>query len=839
MLADRYRIVGLIGRGGMGEVYKAEDLKLNQTVALKFLPEEIALHGGMLARFHNEVRIARQVSHPAVCRVYDIGEVGGRHFLSMEFIDGEDLSTLLRRIGRLPADKAVELARQLCAGLAAAHEMGVLHRDLKPANVMIDGRGKARITDFGLAVVSEELRGEEAMAGTPAYMAPEQLTGKEVTQRSDIYALGLVLYELFTGKRVYEARTINELIRLHERSTPTTPSSHIKDMDPLAERVIMRCLEKNPKARPASAVQVAMALPGGDPLAAALAAGETPSPEMVAASGEKTGLRPAIAVALLAAVVVTLVAFALLGNKVSWVAKMLRENSRETLTVKAREIIKRLGYTTPPTDSASGFTSDSEVRLYFEKNFKSTNRWNRFTNAQPAPIQFWYRQSPRYLEPQSGASFGWVSQGDPPNHDVSGMVSIRLEPSGRMVYFKAVPPQVDAPGDKPPSPEWAPFFAAAGLDPGTLTPTESTWTPQPAFDTRAAWTGAYPEQLDVPIRIEAASYRGKLVYFNIVAPWQKPSMMEEFQPSTGEYVQISIIIFLFLTVIIGAVLLARHNLSQGRGDRRGAFRLAFFIFSVTLFAWILGASHPPTIEAFLTFFFMILGQPMLLAGMVWLIYIALEPYVRRRWPDTMVSWSRVLAGNLRDPYVGRDVLIGIVVGITGALLNHLGDYANFRVGATPDSGFPSSALLGVREFIASAFLSTFTGAILQSLNLFFLIFLLRLVTRRQWLTAVLFTLFLGLTEVPNESGNAMVAVAFAIIGAALPVIAALRYGFLTLVAFSYVRHLLMDVPITTDFSAWHASSGITAILAVMTVAALAFHTSLGGQKVFAGSLLDD
>src|SRR5215470_11796377 len=269
MLAGRYRIVSLLGKGGMGEVYKAEDLKLKQTVALKFLPESIALDGGMLARFHNEVRIARQVAHPNVCRVYDIGEVEGLSFLSMEFIDGEDLSSLLRRIGRLPGDKAVELARQMCAGLAAAHEAGVLHRDLKPANVMIDGRGRARITDFGLAIVTEELRGEEAMAGTPAYMAPEQLTRKEVTQRSDIYALGLVLYELFTGKRVFEAKSIQELISLHEKSTPPTPSNHVKDIDPLAERVILRCLEKDPKARPASAVQVALALPGGDPLQAA------------------------------------------------------------------------------------------------------------------------------------------------------------------------------------------------------------------------------------------------------------------------------------------------------------------------------------------------------------------------------------------------------------------------------------------------------------------------------------------------------------------------------------------------------------------------------------------
>src|ERR1051325_10922835 len=138
MLAERYRMVGLLGRGGMGEVYRADDLKLGQAVALKFLPEHLLSDGAALARFHREVRVARQVSHRNVCRVYDIGEIEGQHFLSMEFIKGEELASLLRRIGRLPSDKATEIARQLCAGLAAAHETGVLHRDLKPANVMID-----------------------------------------------------------------------------------------------------------------------------------------------------------------------------------------------------------------------------------------------------------------------------------------------------------------------------------------------------------------------------------------------------------------------------------------------------------------------------------------------------------------------------------------------------------------------------------------------------------------------------------------------------------------------------------------------------------------------------
>ncbi|HEY1403291.1 MAG TPA: serine/threonine-protein kinase, partial [Pyrinomonadaceae bacterium] len=265
VLAERYRIVGLLGRGGMGEVYRADDLKLKQPVALKFLPETLSADGAALARFYQEVSVARRISHRHVCRVYDVGEYEGQHFISMEFVRGEELASLLKRINRLPHDKAVEVARQLCAGLAAIHDQGVLHRDLKPANIMLDEHGEVRITDFGIAALTESLRnGREASAGTPAYMSPEQLDGRGLTVASDIYSLGLVLYEVFTGKKAFEASNLHDMIRLRRSdTTPTSPSKLIADLDPLVERVILRCLETGPGARPASALQVAAALPGG------------------------------------------------------------------------------------------------------------------------------------------------------------------------------------------------------------------------------------------------------------------------------------------------------------------------------------------------------------------------------------------------------------------------------------------------------------------------------------------------------------------------------------------------------------------------------------------------
>jgi len=245
VLANRYRILGLLGRGGMGEVYKAEDLELNQPVALKFLPESFARDKSALARFRGEVRNARQVSHPNVCRVFDIGEAGGVYYLSMEYVDGDDLSQLLRRIGRLPSDKAVEISRQICLGLHAIHDAGILHRDLKPANIIIDSRGKARITDFGIAGIEQEIQSKKEIVGTPAYMSPEQITGGEITAKSDIYSLGLLLYEIFTGKQTFQADSVAELIKIHQSVTPANPSKFVENINPLVEKIINRCLEKS------------------------------------------------------------------------------------------------------------------------------------------------------------------------------------------------------------------------------------------------------------------------------------------------------------------------------------------------------------------------------------------------------------------------------------------------------------------------------------------------------------------------------------------------------------------------------------------------------------------
>jgi serine/threonine-protein kinase len=190
--------------------------------------------------------------------VFDINEVEGQHFISMEYVDGEDLASLLRRIGRLPTDKAIEVARQLFAGLAAIHEQGVVHCDLKPANVMLDGRGRVRITDFGLI----DLAGKDGRgAGTLAYMSPEQIEGRAVTHRSDLYSLGLLLYEVFTGRSAF-----TDQHGVREYCPPIPPSQLVKNLDPVVEHLILQCIERDPTRRPTSVSRLAADLPGGDPL---------------------------------------------------------------------------------------------------------------------------------------------------------------------------------------------------------------------------------------------------------------------------------------------------------------------------------------------------------------------------------------------------------------------------------------------------------------------------------------------------------------------------------------------------------------------------------------------
>jgi predicted Ser/Thr protein kinase len=830
MVAGRYQIIGLLGKGGMGEVYRANDLTLDQPVALKFLPESMARDAGMLARFHNEVRIARQVSHPNVCRVYDLGEVNGQPYLSMEYIDGEDLGSLLRRIGRLPADKALEFARRICAGLAAAHDKGVLHRDLKPSNIMIDSQGHVFITDFGLAAVTGELREAQAREGTPAYMSPEQLAGTEVTARSDIYSLGLVLYEMFAGKRPFEAGTLAEMIRLQQQSTPASLTAVVKDVDPAVERVIQRCLAADPRQRPATALAVSAALPGGDPLAAALAAGETPSPDLVAAAGQQVGIRPATGLACLVATITCLVAVMLISPRVQLVGQVAMEHPPEVLVEKSRDLARSLGYTAKPAGVAHGFAYDQDYLQYVQRTDKSPGRWeHRLGDMQPPAIAFWYRQSPRPLEPEA-FGLGTVDPGDPPPI-VSGMVSVTLDPQGRLVEFDAVPPQVDtATGDRPP-PDWKRLFDAAGLDMSRFSAATPQWTPLGICDTRAAWTGVLSSGPPNPVRVEAAAWRGKPIYFQIVGPWTRPERMQAFMFSASVKALAITALVISGLLLLAAALLARYNTRRQRGDRRGALRLAGFTACVYMSIWVFGGSHVAGFGE-LGLFFGVSSFALLLAAAVWILYMAIEPIARRRWPHSMIGWNRLLAGGVRDPLVGRDVLVGLAFGTAAALVAILHLLVLQRSGSMPSIAVLPGSLLGVSGAV-SAFLALIPNCVVQGLVWFVLIFILRVALRRDWLAAGgVVLIYMALNWLANPASPALSAL-FGGVQTALLVFVMLRFGLVALIASSFALELLIMFPITADFSVWYAGASLFALLSVAAMAAFGFRTSLAGRPLFA------
>jgi serine/threonine-protein kinase len=829
LLAARYRIVALLGRGGMGEVYRAHDLTLGQEVALKFLPEVAASNPAALTRFYNEVRIARQVSHPNVCRVYDLGEVEGQPYLSMEYVDGEDLGCLLRRIGRLPPDKALEIARQLCAGLAAAHAKGVLHRDLKPANIMLNGRGQVVITDFGLAALANEIPGEEIRNGTPAYMAPEQLAGKEVTVQSDIYSLGLVLYEVFTGKRAFEASTLAELVRLHTDTTPVNPSTLVKDLDPAVESAILRCLDSEPSNRPASALAVAARLPGGDPLAAALAAGETPSPQVVAASGDTAALPWKIAVSALAAVLAGLAIFVFAIANLSIIEKTEPKKSPEVLADKARELIQSLGYTDPPGDSAFAFDDNDDLLHSVEKTDQPRPQWDAIGRGRPSMLKFWYRQSP---EPMLPLGFhdplivpGQIQENDP-KPTMSGMIDVQLDPQGRLTYLEALPAEMEEPPSHPPPPDWNALFTAAGLDMAKFRPATPLWASLAASDIRQAWTGEWPGYQHRPLRVEAAAWHGRPVYFSLTGPWNRSGRMPSGPPgglNLATRILLAMILFVPITI---AVFLARWNVVHGKGDRRGALRLAGLIFTLHIAVWAFTA-HFSSVGNFAYLLILAISTALFWGAAVWVLYLALEPYVRRYWPQAIISWTRALAGRWRDPLVGRDVLYGVVLGILVCDIYCLRFYLIAQLGGplfTPDAAY----LTGARQAL-STWLELLPSSISFTLLLFLLLFLFRVLLRNSWLAAAGFVLLFAAAKSLSSGYPGVDWPLQAILYSALAV-GALRFGLVTMVAALFAADTALNIPVTLNSSLWYFTSTSLALATIPALAIWGCYTALGGQR---------
>jgi len=846
LLAGRFRLVSLLGRGGMGEVYRAEDLKLGQAVALKFLPEELARDGDALAHFHREVSFARQVSHPNVCRVFDVGEVDGQVFLTMELIDGEDLAYLLRRIGRLPLDKALQIARQLCSGLAAIHDAGVLHRDLKPSNVMIDGRGRARITDFGVAALARESSGpEEETAGTPAYMAPEQRARGEVGIRSDLYSLGLVLYEMFTGRRAFPQTPPADSSRPRSETKPARPSTLVPHLDPRIEGLILRCLARDPAARPSSALQLASLLPGADPLADAIAAGETPSPEMVAAAPEVGSLRRRTAVLCLLGILLALAAVLTLSDRWLNLHQLAFESSPKVLAGRARSLLQRLGHRLPPVDHAYGLQLNGAYDQYLRDRGvagRAAEAEDLLAGDRPPLFWFWYRQSRRPMV----ALLSEVVTPDQPPLTTAGDALVILDTRGRLYRLAVTPRRLPGPASLDRPPDWAALLAEAGFDDADLRPVVPRWTPPVYADSVAAWEGVYPASPSsratlppVPIRIEAAAFRGVPVAFEIIEPWSAaPDPGKRSEPLSHRIFAVSAFVF-FLCVLVTAAVLARRNVRLGRGDRQGGARLAAFVFLVTLGCWAIGGHHVSSREE-AALLGMAITTALTQAAQLWIIYMGLEPPLRRHWPQRIISWSRLLSGSFRDPLVGRDLLVGCLLGLATVLLYGGEKMLTDRLGGDFAVGLLRlDSLLGPPGLARQLSFDVF-HALLAPLSCMVFLLLLAILLRRERLAVALLWILITLVMAARYPNSLLLlGLAFSGVRAALHLFVWLRFGLFAGVAGQFVRLLCLFYPLTWDLSAWYAEATLFSTLTILTLALYGFAVSIGGQRLLRSNLVND
>jgi serine/threonine-protein kinase len=806
LIGGRYRMIGLLGRGGMGEVYRAEDLRLGEDVALKFLAPSLAGNPARRARFVAEAKVARKLTHANLCRVHDFVEADGECFLSMEYVEGEDLASLLKRVGRLDPDKALDVAQQLCLGLAAAHERGVLHRDLKPANVMLDVRGRVRLMDFGLAALANEIAAEDALAGTPRYMAPEQLQGGEITVRSDLYALGLVLHEIFAGAypAPYDA-------------TQTALSSLHPDVDPQVMRTIAICLDPDPSRRPSNAIAVAASLPGGDPLAAAVRAGELPSPAMVAAAATPEVVSRRVAGALVACAILGLALVATFSVAANPFLGREWTRAPEALVDRAKDVVRSLGYSDAAAHEAAGIAVDDAYLAELRRTRQGARRWDPIGEPRPAAAAVWWRSGPRSLG-TFGADYT-TTQDEPPPSD--GDVSARMSMAGDLLAFQAraggahVPPPL-APDalDR----TWTDLFARAGLDRARFREIDPGPAPAAAHDARRAWGGPPPEG-GRPIRVEGATLRGAVVSFEVVEPWHAARVPATAPARPALLVAEDVVqLVAFAAFLAGAA----RNLRRRRGDLRAATRFGVFLAICGTLFWLCRTSDVAGGSG--AFWSVMHGVGQALFGGVFgaAMYLAIEPFVRRRLPHMLVGSARVFQGRLGDPLVGRDLLAGaagaLAVEVLVAAVYGLGALG-VELSSPPRRLYDTLGLYGLKDGLAELIWCVrlgATNAVLLS-GVFAAIYA---TFKRRDLALGVMILLGGVLFAKHWVFESMpLQILFGALTAAIGSFILVRLGLLAAVVFGIVSYANRAIPVTFDLDAWYARAAVAYVVGFLALLA--------------------
>jgi serine/threonine-protein kinase len=792
VLLGRYRIIRLLGRGGMAEVYHADDLKLGEPVALKFLSTQ-ATNPKALDRLYGELRNGRKVAHPNVCRLYDIVEEGERHFIAMEFVEGVDLASLLRQVGRLSYEKALRVSRDLCAGVAAAHQVGLVHRDLKPANVMINGRGTAKITDFGIAAFSNEISDDDS-CGTPNYMAPEQLVGGSVSFRSDLYALGLVMYEVFTGMPVFAAESVQELIAAHQ-AEKRRPSSVVNDLDVAVERVILRCLEEEPAERPRSAREILAMLPGRDAIDAAVEAGETPSPQVVAAADVSATLSGRAAALLFGAVAFGLAAILALTPLTMFYAHVPLEKSPDVLGEKAQQVAATVGMPTMGLRRYSWFERDE--KYLGSRSASADSSWRDLRTLIPGAMEYVSYCAPVGVTPQNATGRLRFESPLLLNH----LNCVILDSAGRLKSFR--------------------FSDDAGPSPGHRAPPVRTL-------------------LD-PVLVVSSTRAGALTAFGVT---RSGSLSSDHGSAYAAQLGLAatwggapLVLFLLVTIMVGIGLMLR-NARRGRIDARGALRLATYVSAISALAWACGADHSARLQDEWVMLTTGIGGALFAGALAWLLYAALEPPLRRRSPHLLVAWSRLMLGRFRDPLIGRDVLIAVCVGIAWNLWWRVINLSPglWSLPTLVPYGELFEAFSSVRG-VAFRFFSLQNTAVLFGVGIVFILTSWRTLTRRTWASflgtgAVI--VLIAYPTIPQVRPEQVWFVAAFLVGIAAGLLwVASRFGLLALIVAIFVHFQLCAFPLTFDLDSWFAGRSSLAIGFLLAIALWAAFTSLSSRETAA------
>ena len=563
-----------------------------------------------------------------------------------------------------------------------------------------------------------------------------------------------------------------------------------------------------------------MALPGADPIAAALAAGETPSPEMVAASTEKEGLSPRAAGWCFAAAIVLIATIPFIVAHNTVLAKAPLENPPDVLAFEARKILNQFGYTQKPKTVAFGFQTPEPAYPAWLDQHDRSHRDAILTTHQPPIIGFWFRQHVDLLIPRTrtpGPPVPAVDYDEPANIE-PGMIRLILDANGRLFALEARPEEKGPRNSADPF-NWSALFSAAGLDRARFTEATPEHTPPMAFDARAAWTGDYGEGRLEKVRVEAAAWQGRPVYFKISGDW---GLSPIGQRAVGLFT--AFLIGLVVLILGGNAAVAWNNLRLGRGDRRGANRVAIFAFIIALCEWSCTNAHTASLWE-LALIFTGLSEALFVAASIWLFYIAIEPYVRRFWPDSLISFTRLYSGRLRDPLVASHLLLAVLLAAGLDVLFNGMFFLNPTSTRVPGL-LPLESMSGTVRF----WLENMRTGLLIVLAFVLLVVLLRLLFRGSWIA------YVGASVVAAAIGFVPAAgwIAIGIVGTGLVISfyayvwALRRFGLLTVAGASLASSFLIGLPVIPG--SWYVGRSLLGLGILAAVACWASWTILMAQR---------